>query len=123
MTLEDIVKSIEEPYKGNLNGISVLVCGAPDCGKLAIRLARHSAKVVMLTESAEFYSQATAVQPQAVDMLAIHTDISKWIMENSEHHFDIVVSFDSYLNMVLLLSDCGKTIKLHYNTDGTYKCY
>lgn len=123
MTLEEIVKHIEEPYNGNLNGVSILVCGAPDGGKLAVRLARHSAKVVMLTESADYYAEAVASQPQAVDMLAIHTNISKWICENQEHHFDVVVSFDSYLNIILLLSDCGKTVKIHYNADGSYKPY
>lgn len=123
MTLEDIVDLIEKPYGGNLNGVSILMCGAPDNGKLAIRLARHSAKVVMLTESADVYAKATADQPQALDMLVIHTDITKWIYENHEHHFDIVVSFDVYLNIILLLSDCGKTIKLHYNADGSYKSY
>ncbi|MCQ2204263.1 MAG: hypothetical protein MJZ15_07465 [Bacteroidales bacterium] len=119
MKTADVVRTIEAPFGGNLNGVSVLVCGASDLGKVAILLARHSAKVVLLTESAVHYESVKNEMPQALDMTAIHTDISGWIVANVHGRFDIVVSFDCYLSMALMLSDCAKVVSLHY-ADGDY---
>lgn len=115
MVLDELTGKIEAPFGGHLSGVSVLVCGLPDDGRLAIRLARHSAKVVALTDSAEVYSRVEKEMPQALDMLLIHTDITRWISANNDHKFDIIVSFDSYLSIKLMLEDCGELVKLRYD--------
>jgi len=120
MTLDAVVQMIEQPFHGNMNGVSVLVCGADDNGRLAIKLARHSAAVVQLTESSTHFSAIEKAAPQALNLNVKLTSISDWIASNLNRTFDVIVSFDSYLSIIMHLSDCSKFVKLHCTSDGLY---
>ncbi len=117
MTLDEIIRIIENPFGRNLNGISMLVCCAPDNGQLAIKLARHSARVVLITGNREEYDNATERQPQALNMEIIHTNIEKWIATNRHFHFDMTISFDTQLE-TLPNEPGGRHIELNYGNNS-----
>lgn len=113
MNLEATIKLIEKPFCGNMNGVSVLICGANDNGKLAIKLARHSAAVLLLTNNDKQYDTIVRNAPQALNFRIERTNIQNWIAQNRVEKFDIVVMLDE-------IADCNNTLLLRYNNDNSY---
>ena len=120
MNLASVVEEIERPWRGNLNGVRVLVCGAADVGRLSIRLARHSAIVVQLTSNKAIYNAMLQVAPQALNLRIFRTNIAEWI-EDCNTTFDIVVVFEDYWNLSIPNS-IGRNIKklCYISTDNYY---
>lgn len=96
MTRDEALLSVERPWRGVMHGVSVLVVGGADDGDLGIRLARHSARVCVLTESEADRERIDAKRPQALDMRVLCVeDVGEWLSGYAGRSFDVKLSVES----------------------------
>ncbi len=119
MDLTSIVGKIEQPWRGNLNGIRVLVCGDSDEGKLSIKLARHSAAVVQLIADKTTYNIVAQAVPQALNYKLLLTNINEY-QKICSTHFDLIVILEKHCNHTLPTSMGQNILKLKYNGNNDY---
>lgn len=94
MNFDEALHAVESPHKGLMHGVKVLVEGFADEGRLAVRLGRHSAKVLVVIADDVQRARFADQKPQALDI----TPVSDGSSFNSPCNAYVkVVSYDSYI--------------------------